>query len=166
MHDDKDRKVHIETTDGRRMVFNDAKSYIEIVSGPSKRRIRIDDSKRRIEIETTSGHNIVLDDAGREVKIRTRLFQGFTLDDTARTITMSNHLNSVRLMPTGIQMDSKQDIIIKGNKDLYLQAADTTYIRGKDIKLEKFNKAKHGSLGKRARYATQAVEAVETISNL
>ena len=154
MHDDRDQKIHMETTDGRYLELNDKKRYMELKSRSSSRRIKIDDKNRTLKIETTSGHLIELSDANREISIQTADGQQIVLDDKNHAITAANQYNAVRLSPSGVQVDSKVEVIVKADLNLYLQAAGNVTIRGANIKLEKYNKGKHAGLGKNAPYTS------------
>ena len=92
------------------------------------------EGKEKIVIKTQGGHQIEMSDESKFIKIKSNGGQEILLDDQSPLIKMSNSRNTITMHKTGITIDTKGEVKIKGST-VNIEATGQLTAKGSPIQL-------------------------------
>jgi type VI secretion system secreted protein VgrG len=144
LNDDADhQEIHIKTTDGNELVFDDKNKNIRMCTPAGAHKLEMDYDKKVFFVETKYGHKFVMDDEAKAIALITKEGHTLQLNDDKKLLTMQDGKGK-----HVFQIDAGGSVVsIVTEGDLEFKAKGALNIEAKEITME----AKSGAVNVKAK---------------
>ena len=152
-NDDEDHKeIHLKTTDGNEMIFDDKNKNIRIMTPDGAHLIKLDYDKKVLSAETKYGHKLTMDDEKKKIALQTKDGHILMLDDDKKLMALQDGKGKHSL-----QIDAGGGLVsITTDGDMEFTAKGSLNIAAKEINMQ----AKSGAINVKASAGDISVEGM------